>query len=94
MTIIWTTEAAKALLKFNGFKVVVNEDIESAWEELSIIVEGRSFVVFTTENTDHGFTSADKSFLTVSEILDVATRFKIQRTAESLAAKENDENEF
>lgn len=93
MAIISTTQAAKALLTSNGFKVVVNEDIESTWEELSILVEGRSFVVFTTENTDHGFTAADKSFLTAREILDLANRFKIHRTAESLEAKENDEEE-
>jgi hypothetical protein len=89
-----TIQAAKDLLTWYNFNVTVQDDIDSGWEELSIVVKGRSFVVFTTENTDHSFTSADKVFFSAGEILDIANEFKERRIAESLEAKNSNASEF
>lgn len=77
-----TIDKAVALLKEHNFDVVVNTDEDNGFEQVYVIVKGRLFPVFSTENTYHTYSQLDVCILEKESILGYAKKVKKIREGE------------
>jgi hypothetical protein len=93
-----TINEAVKLLNKAGFKTEVNTSEDTDIQEVSLNIEGRSYSIFDTSNTEnHGFTNLETELLDAEYLINTASKYRALRLSEIKAASatiESIEDEF